>query len=316
MKMLILNSFNYIFCFWIFSFLQVSFAFVSYSSRILRNNKIMHKLPIYMSNSNPQNNDIPGIIIGGNGRIGNFLYEANLKKDIILSRDQPFPSNIANECPIYIATRNDDLESIIDKIPMERRKDLVFLQNGVLKDFLMSKGLENNTQGLIYFAVSKKGEKPIDGITRLNPNGLTAVTGKWASDFSNRLSNAGLTCSILDKSTWEISMFEKHIWICTFMIIGTKYKCNVETVVKAHKNEVVELILELESAISKLHGVSFDSSSSDRLLAYGESVGHFPTALKEFKWRNGWFDAISKSAIANGDNDPCPLHSKLLRELS
>jgi hypothetical protein len=35
-----------------------------------------------------------------------------------------------------------------------------------------------NTQGLIYFAVAKKGEKPIDGVTDLNPEGLTSITGK------------------------------------------------------------------------------------------------------------------------------------------
>ena len=29
-------------------------------------------------------------------------------------------------------------------------------------------------------AVAKKGDKPTDGITDLNPEGLTAATGKWA----------------------------------------------------------------------------------------------------------------------------------------
>lgn len=86
--------------------------------------------------------------------------------------------------PIYVATRNNDLQAIIDKTPKDMRQDLVFLQNGVLTNFLDSNGLGENTQGLIYFAVSKIGEKPIDGVTNLNPDGLTAVTGKWAEDFS------------------------------------------------------------------------------------------------------------------------------------
>lgn len=30
-------------------------------------------------------------------------------------------------------------------------------------------------KGLIYFAISKKGEKPIDGITDTNPEGLTGM---------------------------------------------------------------------------------------------------------------------------------------------
>ena len=63
-----------------------------------------------------------------------------------------------------------------------------------------------NNAGLIYFAISKKGEKPIDGITDTNPEGLTSVTGKWAADFAKRLHNAELTCHVLERSEWEIKM--------------------------------------------------------------------------------------------------------------
>ncbi len=35
-------------------------------------------------------------------------------------------------------------------------------------------------QVLVYMAVAKKGDKPTDGITDRNPEGLTAATGKWA----------------------------------------------------------------------------------------------------------------------------------------
>lgn len=60
--------------------------------------------------------------------------------------------------------------------------------------------------GLIYFAIPKKGEKPVDGITDSNPEGLTSVTGKWANDFAERLHNAGLTCHVLGREDWEIKM--------------------------------------------------------------------------------------------------------------
>ena len=116
-----------------------------------------------------------GVIVGG-GRIGEMLWEANGKKDVLLrSREDPLP---AGSGPIYVATRNNDLEAIIEKTPAERREDLVFLQNGMLSPYLENKGLLMNTQGLIYFAVAKKGEKPIDGVTDLNPEGLTSITGK------------------------------------------------------------------------------------------------------------------------------------------
>jgi hypothetical protein len=145
-----------------------------------------------------------GIIVGG-GRIGNHLYESNDRNDVLFAnRNEAF--NIIESCPIYICTRNNDLDEIINKTPLERREDLIFLQNGYLKNYLSSQGLESNTQALIYYAVSKKGEKPIDGITDLNPEGLTAVTGKWAEDFSERMKNAGLACHIYDKRRWEVAM--------------------------------------------------------------------------------------------------------------
>ena len=60
--------------------------------------------------------------------------------------------------------------------------------------------------GLVYFAISKKGEKPIDGITDTNPEGLTSVTGKWAGDFAARLHSSDLTCHVLERPEWEIKM--------------------------------------------------------------------------------------------------------------
>jgi hypothetical protein len=71
------------------------------------------------------------------------------KKDFLLSsRESVIPVD-GQIGPIYICTRNDDLESIIEKTPMNRREDLVFLQNGMLASFLQEKGLEKNTQGIL-----------------------------------------------------------------------------------------------------------------------------------------------------------------------
>lgn len=147
----------------------------------------------------------PGIIIGG-GRIGSHLFESNMKKDILLSsRSDPFPTS-SSSGPIYICTRNNDLEAIIARTPQNRLEDLVFLQNGMLQNFLKQHNLQDNTQALIYYAVAKKGEKPIDGKTELNPEGLTAVTGKWSADFEKRMKQAGLGCNIYDKNTFTIAM--------------------------------------------------------------------------------------------------------------
>ncbi len=84
-----------------------------------------------------------------------------------MKRGDIIPSDING--PIYLCTRNDDLEEIIQTTPLHMKSNLVFLQNGMLAPYLKSKSLEENTQGLVYFAVAKKGDKPIDGKTDVNP---------------------------------------------------------------------------------------------------------------------------------------------------
>ena len=196
----------------------------------------------------------PGVIVGG-GRIGEMLWEANAKKDVLLrSRQDPIPAGTG---PIYIATRNNDLDAIIDKTPPERLSDLVFLQNGMLAPYLKKKGLSTNTQGLIYFAVAKKGEKPIDGITDLNPEGLTSITGKWANDFAERMKEAGLSCHVLEQPEWEVKMLEKHIWICAFMAVGAKHHCTVGEVEYKHNEEVRAIIAEMATATTGSLKISF-----------------------------------------------------------
>lgn len=51
-------------------------------------------------------------------------------------------------------------------------------------------------QVLVYFAVAKQGDKPIDGKTDVNPEGLTAATGKHAAAVADRLQSGGLSCKV------------------------------------------------------------------------------------------------------------------------
>lgn len=46
------------------------------------------------------------------------------------------------------------------------------------------------------------------------------------------------------------------------------------------------------------------------------SVAYYPAAVKEFSWRNGFFWDISEKARKEGKEDPCPLHTKLLRQVA
>ncbi|EMS64987.1 Putative disease resistance protein RGA3 [Triticum urartu] len=196
----------------------------------------------------------------------------------------------------------------------------------MLDPWLESKGLAGANQVLAYFAVSKLGEPPVDGITDANPEGLTAALGNWAPAVAARLQNGGLTCKVLDKDAFEKQMLEKLIWISAFMLVGARHPgATVGAVEKEYRSEVSSLIAELASAAAAERGLSFDDGMEERLCAYSRAVAHFPTAVKEasptaanlcnFKWRNGWFYSLTEKALAQGKPDPCPLHTAWLKEI-
>ncbi|KAK9811658.1 hypothetical protein WJX72_007728 [[Myrmecia] bisecta] len=249
-------------------------------------------------------------IVGG-GRVGQALADMG-EHDTVVRRNQKVETS---DGPIIVCTRNDDLQAVVDSTPPDRRKDLVFIQNGMLQPWLDERGLGDNTQVLVYFAVAKKGEKPSDGKTDVNPEGLTAANGKHAEAFAARLHANGLSCKVLDKDDYKKSMLEKLIWISAFMLIGALHKASVGEVEKNHKDEVNVLITELADVGSKELGVQLDPGVTERLCAYARSVAHFPTAIKEFDWRNGWFYGISQRGLAAGKADPCPQHTAWLKQV-
>ena len=258
--------------------------------------------------------DKPAIIFGG-GRIGSTLADLGGEGDVIVRRGEPFPSE-PSDGPIYICTRNDALAGIVEATPAHRREDLVFMQNGMLGKFLDGVGLPDSTQVLLYLAVAKMGEAPIDGITDTNPDGLTAATGKWSAAFAGRLAKGGLTCRQLAGEEYTKAMLEKHIWICAFMLVGAlNGGVTVGEVEKDHAAQLSEVVAELVSAGEMALSVKLESGVFERLCAYGRSVSHFPTAVKEFEWRNGWFYDLTLAAVAQGNADPMPLHTAGLKKL-
>jgi beta-phosphoglucomutase-like phosphatase (HAD superfamily) len=111
-------------------------------------------------------------------------------------------------------------------------------------------------------------------------------------------------------------MLEKHIWICAFMLAGVKNGgVPIGSVERDHAADVTALIAELlASCRLAAPDVPFDPTETvtARLLAYARSVAHFPTALKELPWRNGYFWDLSQAAMAAGKPDPSPTPTKWL----
>ncbi|KAL3806623.1 hypothetical protein ACHAXA_003014, partial [Cyclostephanos tholiformis] len=226
-------------------------------SKICTANKAPSSLASTGTTTEPSPSSTPSpryetVVIGG-GRIGS-LISANAK---LLGRSDSISASIDPDGsgPIYVATRNDVLSTIVDECPTSRRKDLVFLQNGYLDDFLKERGLIENTQALLYLSVTARGVDPVDGITSVDPDGLTAATGVHATAFAERLANLGLKCKA-----------------------GSEYRQLVR-----------DVISELTSAVSSREGIKFAPGTIERLEAYTDVVSDFPCGVKEFEWRNRYF---------------------------
>lgn len=96
-------------------------------------------------------------VVIGNGRIGSLLARApDMKECIVVKRGENIPGEGSG--PIYVCTRNDDLNSIVERTPANRRPDLVFIQNGMIQTFLEEKNLQNNTQALVWARFQNNSE--------------------------------------------------------------------------------------------------------------------------------------------------------------
>ena len=246
---------------------------------------------------------VPFAEIVGSGRIGGLLAEAG--ECTVLGREGVIDPEGSG--PILVATRNDALAGIVEKCPENRRKDLVFMQNGYLDSFLESMGLLENTQVLLYLSVPAKGVEPVDGVTSVNPEGLTAATGFHAQAFADRLAALNLKCKVVSPANYRPAMFEKLMWISTYMLVGTAKDCKSVGQAGVEYGDLVEQVVnELVVAVSAKEGISFPEGTMKRLAAYTEVVADFPCGVKEFEWRNKYFFDLGDEAV--------PTHNALLRE--
>jgi len=61
-----------------------------------------------------------------------------------------------------------------------------------------------------------------------------------------------LYCSKIILCMNSITQLEKHIWICAFMAVGSKYKCTVGEVEVNHNEEVRAVITELTKSAASV----------------------------------------------------------------
>ena len=231
-------------------------------------------------------------IIIGAGRIGSFLHSLRPNAKL-MHRQDAFPQDSSG--PIYLCVRNDDLPELLAKVPKSRYQDLIFLQNGMILPFLQAHQLEQATQGILYFAVAKIGAPAEDG------NG-TVVWGKWSDDLCQLLASGGIECRAVSQKDFLGAMTEKLLWNAIFGLLCEAHHCTVGEVISSHQSEALELLSELQPIVEDYCHIHSSPNLWQNLRDYTLKIPDYQGALKELKWRNGWF-LQQKST---------PTHSRLL----
>ncbi|GJQ09836.1 hypothetical protein GpartN1_g1627.t1 [Galdieria partita] len=273
----------------------------------VRDNKVNRALRfIWLSRFRSRNRSFQKMVLGsertlgqsfqevviGNGRIGSLLAQApGMKEPIVVNRGESIPGDCYG--PIYVCTRNDDLSGIVERTPISRRPDLVFIQNGMIQTFLEERNLQNNTQALVYFAVANKGDAPVDG-------GGTVVHGKWAEAFAQRVSSFGCKCSVVeDKTEFMKRMIEKLLWICVMgpLCATSHLNCGQVVTNSRYLRDLEDLVNELQPIAETALHVKLDDGVVPRIIEYSKKVADYRAGVKEIAWRNGWFLERKKTPL-------------------
>lgn len=227
------------------------------------------------------------IVIVGAGRVGTAL--ASMGPSVLVRRGEPIPEGTG---PVVVCSRNNDLDGIVAATPAARRGDLVFVQNGMLSTWLAERGLSHNTQALLYFAVSKVGDAPVDGQR-------TVVCGPHSEALRMRLAAGGIACRSISPAEYQVEMVEKFLWNCAFGLLSQRYAATVGEVVESHHAALTALVTELLGVCQRaLSMPEVDVAALvGRLCDYSSSIAGYRGAVKEWPWRNGWLIAQERSPL-------------------
>lgn len=246
------------------------------------------------------------IAIIGAGRVGGALASRSAEHGApcpLITRERGWEAlDVEAGAPILVAVRNDDLAAVFERTPEHRRQDLVLVQNGMLRPWIAERGLDEATRGLLFFAVPKRGA-PVD------PGGFSPFTGPHAAAVVAWLSALDLPAEVVTSSRFAELELEKLIWNCAFGLLCQVHDAPVGEVVSLHGDELRSLVAEMTRVGAVAMGADLELDPLvERLCAYSRSIADYQGAVKEWRWRNGWFvDAAGEHRIAT------PVHTELLR---
>jgi ketopantoate reductase len=248
------------------------------------------------------------MIVIGAGRVGTALQVRSTECGLpctLVSRDAGWEVLDGPQGdPILLAVRNDDLEHVLSRVPRKRRSDLVFVQNGAIREALRNQALQRATRGLLYFAVSRLGDP-------IQPGGTSWFSGAHALTLARWFGEMGLAAESVDWGRFSFYEFQKLCWIAAFGPLCDGHEATVGEVVSHHRLELEALVTEFAAVGRVAFGVDVPLDYLvQSLCEYSLTIPDYRATIKEWAWRNGWF-----VDTAMGRGISTPTHLGLLRAL-
>jgi len=244
----------------------------------------------------------------GAGRIGLTLHQRAEERGqpcTLVTREQGWDLLAGKPgTPIVVAVRNDDLDDVVARVPVHRRTDLVFIQNGMLRPWLQAIGLPLATRGVLYFAVPERGAP-------IQPGGPSPFFGDYAPEMVSWFAELGIEAQVVTWPRFCSRELEKLIWNAAFGLLCEHLATDVGGVCKNHFLELRSLVQELRRVGRAALGIDVPLDFLlHRLCSYSSTIPRYRGSVKEWDWRNGWFlRAAADYKVST------PLHRELLHAI-
>ncbi|MEQ1564666.1 MAG: ketopantoate reductase C-terminal domain-containing protein [Myxococcota bacterium] len=205
--------------------------------------------------------------------------------------------------PIVLAVRPESLDDVIARVPARRRSDLVFLQNGALRELLRDHGLDEVTRGVLYVMTARRGDD-------LVPGDVSVFSGPHAGQVVDWFGRLAVPAEVVQGARFAEIELEKLVWLAVMGPLCEVHGVPVGPLVQAHRAEVAALAEELSAVCARAWGVRVDGPKLvERLVGYSNAIPTYHASVKEWPWRNGWLFARARELGV-----PTPLHDRLLAE--
>ena len=208
--------------------------------------------------------------------------------------------------PVMLAVRNDDLREILPRIPIHRRDDLVFVQNGAIRELL-----DGGPRAWRARPAACCTSSPPDEGSRRPPAGTMCSPVRGPPRWRRGSVRIGLPSEAVDAAAFAEVELEKLLWLACNGVLCEVHAATVGGIADEHRPELETLVGELAPVGRAAWGVRADERwLVDRMVAYSRAIPEYRASVKEWPWRNGWLRA---QAAQHGL--PTPIHDALLARL-